>query len=90
MPELTLAGMLTVDIGCKNAIGGEQASANVDDRHTSLGRSPTLVASGTHDARHALGDSVVAAALTVWASMAKAGDRGVDDVRVDLLHCLVA
>src|SRR5207253_7557394 len=52
-------------------------------RQAGLRRRPVLVAGDAHDAAHALGDEVVAAAMRVGARGPEAGDRAVDQAWVD-------
>ncbi len=87
---MPLARTLPVAIGGKNAVGGEQSGADVDDRHTRFGRRCARIAGGTHDAGHALGNGIVAAAFPVRTTLPKPRKRGVNNLRIDLTHCVVA
>src|SRR5439155_5282178 len=67
----------------QNAEDPEEPGAEVGDRHADLDRGSVGAAGGAHDAAHALGDEVVAAAARVRPRLAEARDGAVDEPRVD-------
>src|SRR6267142_2480706 len=67
----------------------EEPRAEIRDRHADLHRRAALAAGGAHDAAHALRDQVIAAARGVRARLPVAGDRAVDQPRVERRQRLV-
>ena len=65
---------------------GEEAGADVADRHADPGRRLALVAGDAHDAAHALHDHVVGGILGVRAAVAEARGRGVDQLGILLVQ----
>ena len=73
----------------EDADGAEQAGRQVGDRDAALDRVAAGLAGDAHHARQPLRDQVEAGPLRVRAGLAEAGDRGVDQPRVDRAQRLV-
>ena len=73
----------------EDAEDAEEARAQVGDRHAHLHRWAVGTARRAHDAAHALGNEVVAAAVRVGPGLPEARDRTVDEPRIDLPQRLV-
>ena len=81
-----LAGLEAMDQRGIDGDRGEEARADVADRHADPGRRLALVAGDAHDAAHALHDHVVGGILGVGAAMAEARGRGVDQLGILLVQ----
>src|SRR6185369_15880085 len=82
-------GLQFFDIGAENRIERRGAGGDVVHRDADLSRPAIGLARHAHDAAHALRDDVEAAFLPVGAGLAEAGNRRIDDARVDFLDRLV-
>jgi len=80
------AASLALGDGREDRGGAEQSGDEVDDRDAGLLRSAArkivALAGDAHESAHALHDEVVAGAIGVRAVLSEAGDRGVDEARV--------
>src|SRR6266403_798657 len=81
--ELAAAGDVPGTERGQDADDGEEAGAEVRDRHPDLDGRAAVAARGAHDPAHALRDEIVAAAIGVRARLAEARDRAVDQPRID-------
>ena len=81
--ELAAAGDAPGPERGQDADDGEEAGAEVRDRHPDLDGRAAVTARGAHDSAHALRDEIVAAAIGVRARLAEARDRAVDQPRID-------
>ena len=77
------AGAVTRFDGGQDADGGEEAGAQVGERHAGLDRRSAGVAGNRHDAGDALRDEIEAALLARRAGLAVARNRRVDQPRVE-------
>src|SRR5262249_44158476 len=86
---LTFMGLLPLQEGDEDAHGAEQPGCKVGDRDADPDRPLPGLAGDRHQAAHALGDLIEAGTLRIGTILAKAGDAGVDEARIDLAQYLV-
>ena len=86
---LALPGGLALDERHQNALGEQDARAQIGDRNAHAHRSLPWYTGDRHEPAHALRDLVDAGPITIRAALAEAGDAAVDQPRVDRLEILV-
>src|SRR5437773_3458659 len=86
---LALAGPLALEQRNQDALGQEEPGREIGHRDADPHGALTGQPGDRHEPAHALGDLVVARPLGVRAGLAEAGDRAVDDPRIDLRQRLV-
>ena len=86
---LALPGGLALDERHENALGEEDARAEIGDGDAHAHRPLAGNAGDGHEAAHALGDLVDAGPVAVRPALPEAGDAAVDEARVDGAQALV-
>jgi hypothetical protein len=89
MKICALAGSIALQERGENADRGEQACGQIGDRNADADRPVTRQSGDRHQAAHALRDLVESRPVGVRAILAKAGNAGIDQARIDLAQRLV-
>src|SRR5512145_496272 len=84
MHPLALARGFALDQGNQDALGQEDAGAEVRDGDADADRPLSRDAGDGHQTAHALSDLVDSRAIPVWTALAEAGDAAVDQAGIDL------
>ena len=87
---MPLAGFLALDQRDRDAVGAEDAGAQIGNRDADAHGSLTGQPGDRHQAAHALRNLVEARAQAIRSVLAVAGDAGIDQARIDRGHRLVA
>ena len=89
MDPLALAGALAIVQRQHDGLRQQQSGREVGDRNADAHRAAAGLAGDRHQPAHALGDLVDTGARGIRSALAEAGDRAVDDARIDLGHGVV-
>ena len=86
---LAFAGNLALEQRGQDAHGAEQPRGEVGDGNADPHRAFAGRAGDRHQPAHALRDLIEAGTLVIGAVLAEAGNRAIDDARIDLAHALI-
>ena len=76
-------GRLAAAQGREDRVGGVEAGEDVGEGDAGLLRLAVRIAGQVHDPAHALDDEVIAGACGIGAGLAEAGDRAIDEPRIE-------
>lgn len=84
------AGFFTVIQRCADGEASVQTAEQITDGHTGTGGLAARPAGDAHAAAHSLADEVVAGTIGIGAILAKAGDRSINQARIQLFALFIA
>lgn len=87
---VTYAGFFTVIQRSADGEAGIQTAEQVTNGHTGTGWARCRPAGDAHAAAHSLADEVVAGTIGIGAILAKAGDRSINQARIQLFALFIA